>query len=47
MATALCDDHIYAPDPRRVFIQKLPPTADLDEDSENYKSAGLDANRCE
>ena len=31
MATALCEDHIYAPDPRRVFIQKLPPVDDLDE----------------
>eukprot|EP01048_Picozoa_sp_COSAG05_P010101 COSAG05_NODE_871_length_6848_cov_2.508372_5_plen_1448_part_00 len=41
MATALCDDHIYAPDPRRVFLQKLPP---LDNNSDNYECGGLDAN---
>lgn len=41
MATALCEDHIYAPDPRRVYLQKLPP---LDESSENYECGGLDEN---
>ena len=41
MATALCEDHIYAPDPRRVFLQKLPA---LDESSENYECGGLDEN---
>eukprot|EP01047_Picozoa_sp_COSAG01_P005290 COSAG01_NODE_179_length_22923_cov_25.190535_23_plen_867_part_00 len=41
MATVLCKDHMYAPDPRRVFLHKLAPVTP---DAELWDSHGLDPN---